>query len=50
MACCDCAFGLRLANLDKGEKFPLTNNAGVQVLVDMRVDGKGMKFHEKYKG
>jgi len=51
MACCLCSFGIELAtkygHLKKGDKFVLTNNAGITTpTVLMRVNGKGMEFQD----
>jgi len=55
MACCPCGFGKELAKkygkLKKGDKFVITNNADVtEATVTMLVDGKGMKFQNKFRG
>jgi hypothetical protein len=55
MACCPCPSGIKLAvkygHLKKGDKFVLTNNAGVTTpTVVMRVDGKGMQFQDAFTG
>jgi hypothetical protein len=53
MACCPCPTGIALARkyggLKKGDKFVITNNAGVtEPTVTMRVDGKGMVFQDTF--